>query len=126
MEHDKKVFEFRKAINEWKRTTLFPKLNDETDPGSTDRRIQEAHALFTELIGKLGEAEKNHQTPNQSGGGQNVQTILATLGSEDSWDQSLLDRVRSALLTDLWEYPLTFNTRLIDQFKETPNYPIFE
>jgi ABC-type histidine transport system ATPase subunit len=126
MEHDKKVFEFRKAINEWKRTTLFPKLNDEVDTGSTDRRIDEAHDLFTELMRKVGEAEKNHQTPVQSGGDQTIPSILATLGSEDTWDQSLLDRVRSSLLTDLWEYPLTFNTRLIDQFKETPNYPIFE
>jgi hypothetical protein len=126
MEQDKKVFEFRKAINEWKRATLFPKLNNETDPGSTDRRINEAHGLFSELMQKLGEAEKNNQTPIQSGGDQTVSSILSTLGSEETWDQSLLDRVRSALLTDLWEYPLTFNTRLIDQFKETPNYPIFE
>lgn len=126
MEQDKKVFEFRKAINEWKRTTLFPKLNNETDPGSTDRRINEAHGLFSELMQKLGEAEKKNQTPIQSGGDQTIASILSTLGSEETWDQSLLDRVRSALLTDLWEYPLTFNTRLIDQFKETPNYPIFE
>lgn len=126
MEQDKKVFEFRKAINEWKRTTLFPKLNNETDPGSTDRRINEAHGLFSELMQKLGEAEKNNQTPIQSGGDQPIVSILSTLGPEETWDQSLLDRVRSALLTDLWEYPLTFNTRLIDQFKETPNYPIFE
>ena len=126
MDADQKVFEFRKAINEWKRTTLFPKLNNETDPDSTNRRIQEAHGLFTELMRKISEAEKGIQSPPQSGGNQDVQSILATLGSEESWDQSLLDRIRSALLTDLWEYPLTFNTRLIDQFKQTPNYPTFE
>lgn len=127
METDKKVYEFRKAINEWKRKTLFPKLNDETDPGSTNRRIEEAHSMFTALMQKIGEAEKNHQTPVQTGGGnQDTEIILSTLGSEETWDQPFLDRIRSILLTDLWEYPLTFNTRLIDQFKEIPNYPIFE
>lgn len=124
---DEKLFAFRKAINEWKRNTLFKRLNDETDPGSTDRRIKEAHDLFLQIMAKIREVEQRLRTEGgQQGGDQELASILEKLGPEDTWDQPFLDKVRSSLLTDLWEYPLTFNTKLIDQFKDTPNYPIFE
>lgn len=126
MSQEEKLFAFRKAINEWKRNTLFQKLNDETDPDSTDRRIKEAHELFLQIMAKIREAEKRLGFTSQEGGNNDLTIILEKLGREDTWDQAFLDKVRSSLLTDLWEYPLTFNTRLIDQFKDTPNYPTFE
>ena len=126
MSQEEKLFAFRKAINEWKRNTLFQRLNDETDPDSTDRRIKEAHELFLQIMAKIREAEKCLGFTSQEGGSTDLSFILEKLGPEDTWDQAFLDKVRSSLLTDLWEYPLTFNTKLIDQFKDTPNYPTFE
>lgn len=127
MEYDEIVFEFRKAINEWKRTNLFPKLNNETDAESIDRRIEEAHTLFRTLMTKIGIKERAlSQEKGVTSGGGDEERILEKLGPEESWDQSLLNRVRSSLLTDLWEYPMTFNTTLINQFKDSTNYPIFE
>lgn len=126
--NDPRIQSFRKALNEWKRRTFFEKLVKETDSESINRRIEEAHRLYRNLMTILDEAEQKNRQLTQIGGAskQEIQEILNTLGPQETWTESMLDSVRSILITDLFEYPLTFNSTLIDQFKATPNFPIFE
>jgi hypothetical protein len=118
---------FREALNKWKRTTMFAGLSEETDPNSTDRRITEAHTLYYMLLNRLKEQEiKNEQKRGQTGGGEkDAEQLLFYLGPPETWTESLIDRVRHVIMTDLYEYPLTFNTTLIEQFKQEPNFPTF-
>ena len=125
MSEDPRIQAFRKALNEWKRQTFFTKLVEETDTESINRRIEEAHSMFAKLMEKLHSMEQKIHT-TQQGGENKIQQILETLGTESTWTEALLDRARSALITDLYEYPLTFNSSLIDQFKGEPNFPLFE
>jgi len=123
--NDPRVQSFRKVLNEWKKETFFEKLVQETDKDSIDRRIDEAHSMFQTLMDKLHEMEEHIQAKKQVGGDKAVNQILSTLGPEETWTEGLLDNARSILITDLYEYPLTFNAVLIDQFKEQPDFPAF-
>ena len=119
---------FREGLNQWKRTTMFAGLSEETDTNSTDRRITEAHMMYYALLNRLKEQEiKNKQIREQKGGGNeaDVEKLLFLLGPPENWTESLMDRVRHIIMTDLYEYPLTFNTTLIEQFKQEPNFPVF-
>lgn len=117
---------FREALNNWKRSALFAGLSEETDNQSTDRRITEAHTLFYTLLNRLREQEAKNRELLQKGGGEAVaEKLLLLLGPPETWTESLMDRVRHIIMTDLYEYPLTFNTTLIEQFKQEPNFPVF-
>lgn len=126
MKEEPRIQDFRKALNEWKRETFFTKLVNETDEDSIPRRIKEAHQMFQTLTERLEKMQETLAETKQTGGDQAVSVILNTLGPKESWTEGLLDEARSALLTDLYEYPLTFNKSLIDQFKGEPNFPTFE
>lgn len=126
---DPRALAFRKELNKWKKDTFFTKLVNESNDKSIDRRIDEAHSMFHTLIDKIREMEQvveNRAALAQKGGNKEVSTLLNILGPEDTWTEPLLDQVRSILITDLYEYPLTFNSALIDQFKEQPNFPKYE
>ena len=123
--NDPRVQAFRKELNNWKKEHFFKKLVEEANSESEDRRIQEAHEMFENLMKHLQEMERQIKAKQQVGGDASMEKILQTLGMEDTWTEQLLDEVRSALITDLYEYPLTFNATLIDQFKEQPNFPTY-
>ncbi len=122
---DPRVQAFRKELNKWKKEHFFQKLVEEANSESENRRIEEAHEMFQKLMSRVHEMERQLKAKQKGGGDNDVDTILGTLGSEDRWTESLLDSVRSILITDLYEYPLTFNATLIDQFKEQPNFPTY-
>ena len=122
---DPRVQAFRKELNKWKKENFFQKLVEEANSESENRRIEEAHEMFQKLMSRVQEMERQLKAKQKGGGDNDVDTILGTLGSEERWTESLLDSVRSILITDLYEYPLTFNATLIDQFKEQPNFPTY-
>lgn len=120
-QEDSKIQKFRRILNEWKRDTLFPGLNNEGDKESIERRVQEAQILFFTLMNIMNEKQVEKDDPE-------VKKILEPLGEPNTWSESLLDNVRHILFTDLYEYPLTFNVILIDQFtnQEDEDFPIFQ
>lgn len=128
---DPRIVQFRTAINEWKRSTFFPQLVEENDSESIDRRIQQAHAMYYVLVDAIQklEVDEEDQTektnPLQEGGQQEVEAIVSKLNPMDTLTESDYSKIRSILFTDLYEYPLTFNTSLIDQFKQEPNFQRF-
>ena len=123
---DPRIQAFRKELNKWKKEQFFSKLVNEVDSESIDRRIEEAHDMFKKLMKRVQEMEHQIKLRGQMGGDVQLNIILETLGPENTWTESLLDQVRSILITDLFEYPLTFNSALIDQFKEQPDFPTYE
>lgn len=123
---DPRVQAFRKELNKWKKEHLFEGLVNESNSGSEARRLEEAQELFRKIMSKLQEYEKQLKVKRQIGGDTDVLEIIQTLGPEERWTESLLDKARSILITDLLEYPLTFNATLIDQFKQKPDFPTYQ
>ena len=118
---DSRIEQFRKLLNEWKRNTLFPGLNNEGDEESIQRRVEEAQVMFFTLMNLVNEKGKEKNDD------KDVNALLEPLGEPSTWSESLLDNVRHILFTDLYEYPLTFNVVLINQFKEgEEDFPIFQ
>jgi hypothetical protein len=107
-------------LTEWKRTILFAGLNNEGDEESIQRRLEEAHTLFFQLMDYINSTET--QIPKE------IESLVVPLGDKLQWSESLLDKVRDIVFTDLYEYPFTFNESLIDQFKneEDEDFPTFE
>jgi hypothetical protein len=95
-------------------------LENEKDDEAITRRVEKAREFMKQINQKLTFDEM----PSE-GGGEDTENLLNTLGSKETWTESLLDKIHSILLSDLYEYPLTLNTNLIDQF-ETENLPTFE
>lgn len=114
------VKQFRNGITEWKRTVLFQGLNNEGDEESIQRRLDEAHTLFFQLMDYINSTEGQPA--------KEIESFVHPLGEKQQWSESLLDQLRDILFTDLYEYPLTFNEVLIDQFKdqEDEDFPSFE
>jgi hypothetical protein len=125
MMEDPRIQAFRTALNKWKKDTFFPKLVEEGNSKSIDRRVEEAESMYDAIVSRLHEMEEKIKS-YQTGGGKDLDEIMKTLGPEDTWTESLLDNARSTAFTYLKEYPLTFNTTLIDQFKKKENFPIFQ
>lgn len=123
---DPRVQAFRKELNKWKKEHLFKGLVNEANSESESRRLYEAQELFTNLMAKIHEMEQQLKEKRQVGGNADVLKILETLGPEERWSESLLDNARSIAMTDLLEYPLTFNATLIDQFKQKPDFPTYQ
>lgn len=123
---DPRVQAFRKELNKWKKEHFFKGLVNEANSESEDRRIDEAKAMYRQLMSRLREMELQIKAEVQVGGDNSVEQILETLGPEERWTEALLDQARSILITDLLEYPLTFNATLIDQFKQEPNFPTYQ
>ena len=123
---DPRVQAFRKELNKWKKQHLFEGLVNEANSDSEARRLGEAKELFSSLMEKLREMELKLKARQQSGGDKIIVDLVETLGPEERWTEGLLDKIRSILITDLVEYPLTFNATLIDQFKEKPDFPTYQ
>jgi hypothetical protein len=114
------IKQFRNGLTEWKRTVLFQGLNNEGDEESIQRRMEEAHTLFFQLMDYIN--SETLEVPPE------IESYVRPLGEKHQWSESLLDHVRDILFTDLYEYPFTFNEVLIDQFKEQEeeDFPTFE
>lgn len=125
---DPRVQAFRKELNKWKKEHFFEGLVNEANSESENRRMDEAKEMYRQLLAKIHELEERGRANRQIGGDGDVsvEKILKPLGPEDKWSETLLDQVRSILMTDLIEYPLTFNSTLIDQFKKEPNFPTYQ
>ncbi len=123
---DPRVQAFRKELNKWKKEYLFDGLVNEGDSQSEERRLDEASSLYTTLMKRIQEMEKQIRAKQQTGGNAAVEQILSTLGPEERWTEGMLDQIRSVLITDLVEYPFTFNTTLIGQFKKLPDFPTYQ
>ncbi len=123
---DPRVQAFRKELNEWKKEKMFDGLVNEGNSDSEHRRLEEANQMFQILMKRLQEMEKILKAKQQVGGDAAVDQILSTLGPEDRWSEAMLDKVRSILITDLVEYPFTFNATLIEQFKKQPDFPTYQ
>ncbi len=123
---DPRVQAFRKELNKWKKETMFDGLVNEGNSDSEHRRMEEAKEMFQTLMKRLQEMEKMLKAKQQVGGNASVEQILSALGPEDRWSESMLDKVRSILITDLVEYPFTFNATLIEQFKKQPDFPTYQ
>jgi hypothetical protein len=117
---DDLVKKFRNGLTEWKRTVLFQGLNNEGDEESIERRKEEAHTLFFQIMDYI-----NSTDPQMS---KEIELFVLVLGDKTQWSESLLDKIRDIVFTDLYEYPFTFNEVLIDQFKEQEDedFPTFE
>jgi hypothetical protein len=118
---DTKIEAFRKELNQWKRDHLVNGLENEKDDQAIDSRVEKAR----EFMKQVNQHLTFEDVPTEGGGEQEVKNLLDTLGSKDTWTESLLDKIHSILLSDLYEYPLTVNTNLIDQFQKE-NLPAFE
>ena len=120
MEEDDQIKKFRNGITEWKKTVLFAGLNNEGDDESIQRRLDEAHTLFFQLMDYINSTEG---APSKE-----IESFVRPLGEKSEWSESLLDKVRDIVFTDLYEYPFTFNEVLIDQFtnQEDEDFPTFE
>jgi hypothetical protein len=123
---DPRVQAFRKELNKWKKEKMFDGLVNEGNSDSEHRRLEEANQMFQILMKRLQEMEKILKAKQQVGGDAAVDQILSTLGPEDRWSEAMLDKVRSILITDLVEYPFTFNATLIEQFKKQPDFPTYQ
>jgi hypothetical protein len=111
---------FRNGITDWKKTVLFDGLNNEGDDESIQRRLNEAHTLFFQIMDYLNSTDTEPA--------KEIESFVRPLGDKTQWSESLLDQVRDILFTDLYEYPFTFNEVLIDQFtnQEDEDFPSFE
>ncbi len=52
------VKKFRNGITTWKKTVLFTGLNNEGDDESINRRLEEAHTLFFQLMDYINSTEQ--------------------------------------------------------------------
>jgi hypothetical protein len=123
---DPRVQAFRKELNKWKKEKMFDGLVNEGNSDSEHRRLEEAKEMFQTLMKRIQEMEKEMKARLQVGGNAAVDQILSALGPEERWSEAMLDKVRSILITDLVEYPFTFNATLIEQFKEQPDFPTYQ
>lgn len=114
------VKKFRNGITDWKKKVLFAGLNNEGDEESIQRRLEEAHTLFFQIMDYINSTDP---TPAAE-----IESFVRPLGDKSNWSESLLDQLRDIVFTDLYEYPFTFNESLIDQFKndEDEDFPTFE
>ena len=119
MEADSKIQAFRVALNELKSKRFFQKLVEETDANSIQRRIIEANQIYQDILKYLSTSNKDILSAD-------LRVLIDPLGDPANWPPGVETRIKGILFSDLIEYPLTFNSKLIGQFKEEPNYPTFE
>ena len=115
-----RVQDFRDKLAEWRSRVLFKDLPNETREGSFTEVLKKAREVYyPEFILRLEEL-KTQPLRNSD-----YDTVFATLGPGDTWSLSMLDDVRGSLYSDLFQFPYTINTALIEQFKKE-NIPLLE
>jgi hypothetical protein len=117
---EERVQNFRDKLAEWRNTALFKNLPNETREGSFQEGLKRAREeYYPKFIERLEELKT--QTPTNS----EIDTVLIALGPAPTWSLSMLDDVRGVLYSDLFQFPYTINTALIEQFKKE-NIPLLE
>lgn len=117
---DDRVQQFRDKLAEWRNTTLFKNLPNETSEGSFQEGLKRAREeYYPKFIERLEELKTQPLTNSD------YDTVLAALGPATNWSLSLLDDARGVLYSDLFQFPYTINTALIEQFKQE-NIPLLE
>lgn len=117
---DDRVQQFRDKLAEWRNTALFKNLPNETSEGSFQEGLKRAREeYYPKFIERLEELKTQPLTNSD------YDTVLAELGPATTWSLNLLDDVRSVLYSDLFQFPYTINTALIEQFKKE-NIPPLE
>lgn len=115
-----RVQDFRDKLAEWRSRVLFKDLPNETREGSFQEVLKKAREVYyPQFIQRLEELKTQPLTNSD------YDTVLATLGPATTWNLSLLDDVRGVLYSDLFQFPYTINTSLIEQFKQE-NIPLLE
>jgi hypothetical protein len=117
---ENRVQNFRDTLAEWRSRVLFKGLPNETNEGSFTEVLKKAREVYyPQFIQRLEELKTQPLEDSE------YDTVLATLGPATTWSLSLLDDVRSILYSDLFQFPYTINTALIEQFKKE-NIPLLE
>ena len=115
-----RVQDFRDKLAEWRSNVLFKGLPNDTREGSFTEVLKKAREVYyPQFIQRLEELKTQPLTKSD------YDTVLATLGPADTWSLSMLDDVRGILYSDLFQFPYTINTALIEQFKKE-NIPLLE
>jgi len=115
-----RVQKFRDELADWRSRLLFKNLPNETHEGPFQEGLKKAREdYYPKFIERLEELKT--QLPTES----DIDTVFATLGPATTWTLDMLDQVRSILYSDLFEFPYTINTALIEQFKKE-NIPLLE
>lgn len=115
-----RVQDFRDKLAEWRSNVLFKGLPNDTREGSFTEVLKKAREVYyPQFIQRLEELKTEPLTNSD------YDTVLATLGPSTTWSLTLLDDVRGILYSDLFQFPYTINTALIEQFKKE-NIPLLE
>jgi hypothetical protein len=115
-----RVEKFRDQLAEWRNRVLFKNLPNETREGSFQEGLRRAREeYYPAFIERLEELKKQPPTNSE------IDIILVALGPATTWTLSMLDDVRGILYSDLFQFPYTINTALIEQFKKE-NIPLLE
>jgi hypothetical protein len=115
-----RVQDFRDKLAEWRSNVLFKGLPNDTREGSFTEVLKKAREVhYPQFIQRLEELKTQPLTNSD------YDKVLATLGPANTWTLSLLDDVRGILYSDLFQFPYTINTALIEQFKKE-NIPLLE
>ena len=115
-----RVQDFRDKLAEWRSNVLFKGLPNETREGSFTEVLKKAREVhYPQFIQRLEELKTQPLTNSD------YDKVLATLSPANTWTLSLLDDVRGILYSDLFQFPYTINTSLIEQFKKE-NIPLLE
>jgi hypothetical protein len=116
---EERVEQFRDKLAEWRNTVLFKNLPNETHESAfTDGLTAAREVYYPQFIERLGEIIKDKNLTDSD-----IDTIYKTLGLIDTWTNKMLDQVRTILYSDLFEFPYTINTALIQQFKDEKIQP---
>ena len=115
-----RVQDFRDKLAEWRSRVLFKGLPNDTREGSFTEVLKKAREVYyPQFIQRLEELKTQPLTKSD------YDTVLVTLGPATTWSLSMLDDVRGILYCDLFQFPYTINTALIEQFKKE-NIPLLE
>jgi hypothetical protein len=115
-----RVQKFRDQLAEWRSRVLFQNLPNETREGSFQEGLKKSREdYYPKFIERLEELKTEAPTNSE------IDTVFSALGPGTSWTLNMLDDVRSILYSDLFEFPYTINTALIEQFKKE-NIPLLQ
>ena len=117
---DDRVQQFRDKLAEWRNSVLFKNLPNERREDAFQEGLKRAREeYYPKFIERLEELKT--ATPTNS----EYDIVLAALGPATTWTLSMLDDARGVLYSDLFQFPYTINTALIEQFKKE-NIPLLQ
>lgn len=118
-DEEKQIDDLRIRLNAWKLKTMLPELSNRKNNAALYEKTNLARKLSFDLakriVGGEGEPQFNEVAA----------TVLGPLGNPRTWTTDFTSKVRNAISTDLYEYPMTFEPDLITTFKNR-NLPMFE